>query len=176
MKTLITILATAATVFALALTGAAGADSLSYINSARADNGLPTLQYSGPLAAQADKHAAEMAEANDLYHSGLETGAAEIVGKGASFASIHDAFMASSAHRATLLGDFSHAGVGMAQSSTGVLYVAVVFDGTATPATTTTTTSTTTTLPTPQADPAPERASAPERTVSQPDTDHDCLE
>lgn len=166
MKTLTTILATVATVFALALTGFAGADSLTYVNAARADHGLAAVQHSGSLAAYADQHVKAMAEAGEIYHSGLEVGAAEIVGRGASAKSIHDAFMASPAHRSALLGDFSHAGAASVESSTGVLYVAIVFDGTATPATTTTTTTTTTTLPTPQDDPAPSRASAPGRTTT----------
>lgn len=176
MKTLTTILTSAATVLALALTGFASADSLTYVNAARADHGLASVQHSGSLASQADQHVQEMAEANDLYHSELEVGSAEIVGRGANAKSIHDAFMDSPPHRATLLGDFSHAGAAIAESSTGVLYVAIVFDGTATPATTTTTDPTTTTLPTPQPDPARTHTSAPEGTDLQTDTEHDCLE
>jgi hypothetical protein len=146
VKTLSWALAVVLVLF-LALSASAGGDSLDYINAER----TVSLQRDSGLASYAQSHAEAMAAAGKIYHSSLPVGTAEIVGRGGTFASIHEAFMASPSHRATLLGDFGRAGTG-STTRDGVLYVVVIFDG-KTPTTTTTTevkpstTTTTTSIP-----------------------------
>jgi uncharacterized protein YkwD len=51
----------------------------------------------------------------------------ENVGVGWSVSSLHDAFMASTGHRANILGDFNRAGVGVVREPSGKIWVTVVF-------------------------------------------------
>lgn len=141
----------------IGLSASAGADSgteqgfLSAINSTRSSNGLGPLTMDGGLQAHARKHTADMIAAGNLFHStSAELQAAagsgwsklgENVGRGGSVSSLHQAFMNSSGHRANILGDYNYVGIGT-DTSSGVLYVTVVFmkkGSTAPPPTTTTT-------------------------------------
>jgi hypothetical protein len=146
----------------------AGADSgseqsfLSAINSTRGANGLAPLQMDGGLRAHARKHTADMIAAGNIFHSSSAElqGAAgsgwsklgENVGRGGTVSSLHQAFLDSPAHKANILGDYNYVGIGT-DTSSGVLYVTVVFmkkgSGSSSPAPTTTTpkTTTTTTIP-----------------------------
>lgn len=146
----------------IGLGAAAGADSgseqsfLSAINSTRSSSGLGSLTMDGGLQSHARRHTADMISKGDLFHSSsgaLESAAGsgwsklgENVGRGGSVSSLHQAFLDSSSHRANILGDYTHAGVGT-DTSDGVLYVTVVFmkKGETTPETTTTTEAPTTT-------------------------------
>ena len=141
----------------------AGADSasegafLAKINAERAAQGLGALSGDGSLRSHARNHTQDMIEAGEIFHStSAELQAAggsgweklgENVGRGGSVNSLHSAFMASSGHRANILGDYNKAGIGV-DVSEGVMYVTVVFmkkGGSSNPTTTTTTATPTTT-------------------------------
>ncbi|HET8739508.1 MAG TPA: CAP domain-containing protein [Acidimicrobiia bacterium] len=153
-----------ATLLTMGLGASAAADSgaeqgfLSAINSSRSSAGLGPLKMDGGLQGHARKHTADMIAAGEIFHSSsgeLQAAAGggwsklgENVGRGGTVSSLHQAFMNSSGHRANILGDYTHVGIG-AESSSGVLYVTVVFmkKGSSAPATTTTTAAPTTTAP-----------------------------
>ena len=107
----------------------------SLINTTRTANGLATLQSDSGLRAHAQYHAERMAAEGRIYHSSaaeLRSAAGafeklgENVGRGGSAESLHQAFMNSSGHRANILGDYTHMGIGAAEAD-GIIYVAVVF-------------------------------------------------
>lgn len=165
----------------MGLSASAGADTgteqgfLSAINSSRSASGLGPLTMDGGLQAHARIHTADMIAADAIFHStSAELQAAagsgwsklgENVGRGGTVSSLHQAFMDSPGHKANILGDYNYVGIGT-DTSSGVLYVTVVFmkKGSTSPPTTTapattapkstettsppnTTTTTTTTLP-----------------------------
>jgi hypothetical protein len=125
--------------FALAPAAAADteteAEFLSKINETRAANGLYALAIEDALRSHARTHTEDMVEAGEIYHSTEAeliaaggtgwTGIAENVGRGQSTTSLHNAFMASPAHRANILGDYNYVGIGT-DTSGGYLYVTVV--------------------------------------------------
>ncbi len=138
------------------------------INGERAGSGLNTLCTHGDLTAFARNHTADMIEAGSIFHSSNLGSAAsgwtamgENVGMGPNVSVLHSAFMSSSGHRANILGDYTHIGVGIDLAADGTMFVTVVFmkaspcggttTTTAPPATTTTTaapaTTTTTAAP-----------------------------
>lgn len=104
-------------------------------NAARASAGLPLYQYAGDLASVAQGQAERMAARSDVYHNpnlGSEVPnwkkAGENVGAGDDPDQIHDAFMASSGHRANILSaTYTELGIGTAIGGDGRLYVAEVF-------------------------------------------------
>jgi uncharacterized protein YkwD len=112
------------------------AEFLSMINETRAANGRAALEIDDALRSHARIHTDDMVEAGEIYHSSeaeLTTaagtgwsGIAENVGKGGSPTSLHDAFMASPAHKANILGDYNYVGIGI-DNSGGHVYVTVVF-------------------------------------------------
>lgn len=120
----------------------AGADStseagfLAEINASRAAGGLVPLSVDGGLRSHARVHTQDMIDAGSIFHStSAELKAAggsgwtklgENVGKGGSVGSLHAAFMASSGHRANILGDYNYVGIGTGTTD-GILYVTVVF-------------------------------------------------
>ncbi|MGD2102575.1 MAG: CAP domain-containing protein [Acidimicrobiia bacterium] len=147
----------------IGLSASAGADSgseqafLSAINSTRSSNGLGSLQMDGGLRAHARNHTADMIAAGNIFHSSsgeLQAAAGsgwsklgENVGRGGSVSSLHNAFLDSPSHKANILGDYNYVGIGT-DTSSGVLYVTVVFmkkGGEPTPSPTTTAPSPTTT-------------------------------
>lgn len=169
----------------VALAGPSEGNLLSKINAERSARGLPSLSSHGTLTAHARSHSAAMAASDSTYHSssatlkGLVSGWSKIgenVGRGPNAAALHAAFMGSSGHKANILGDYTHAGVGTAVDDAGILYVTVVFmklagaaptttTTTTAPPTTTTTAAPTTTAPAAQPATAP-TTTAPPRSVS----------
>ncbi len=172
---LATALLLSTTVVATAASASSSDESgfVSAMNSARASEGLPALTVDGTLRSYARSHTADMIEAGTIFHStsaqlsSITTGWSRIgenVGMGPSVSVIHQAFMASSGHKANILGDFNYVGVGADWSGDGTLYVTVIFMKKNAPATTTTTTApptTTTTTPAPQPAPPPKSEPKP---------------
>jgi uncharacterized protein YkwD len=74
-----------------------------------------------------------MATSGDLSHSNIGSllgewsSVGENVGYGGSVGGIFDALVASSGHRANILGDFTHVGVGAYRDAGGTLWTAHVF-------------------------------------------------
>ena len=136
-----TSLALVVTVFVLGAATArpAGASSTesavtSKINSARANHGRHRLATRSDLVAVARGQARRMAARNVLYHNPSLAQqvrnyrwVGENVGYGPSVALVHNAFMASSGHKANLLDrDYTEVGVGAVWAN-GRLWIAEVF-------------------------------------------------
>lgn len=145
-----------------ALAGPGEGDMLAKINASRASAGLPALASHGSLVAHARSHSIAMADSDSIWHSSNATlkslvsgweRIGENVGRGPNVSVLHTAFMNSSGHRANIMGDFTHAGVGTYVTDAGMMYVTVVFVKLAGASPTTTTapapTTTTTVAPTP---------------------------
>jgi hypothetical protein len=136
----------------LALPAQAGAegDFLSKINASRSAAGLAPVSMHSDLVPDARNHSAEMMAAGQIFHSsnlgsvasGWEA-LAENVGAGPSVASLHTAFMNSAGHRANILGNYNHVGVGVVTEG-DLIWVTVIFmrKGSVPEPTTTTTTTT----------------------------------
>lgn len=156
---------------------AASEDSLlSKLNTARTSRGLAALESHWDLADDAEAHSRRMMESDNLHHNpnlaGVTTGwvaLGENVGVGPSATSIHAAFMDSSSHRANILGDFTHVGIGAVRESDSKLWVTVVFmkAKSSAPTTTTTTTAPPTTTTTTAA-PATTTTAVPPTTTTAP--------
>ena len=122
------------------------------MNADRAAYGLRTLPTHGSLNAKAQAWAEKIARDGRLSHSTLSASVpscwrslGENVGYGTSAASVQDAYMNSSGHRANILGDFTRVGVGVTVTG-GKMWVTEDFGkypNDPVPSTTTTTTSTT---------------------------------
>lgn len=110
-------------------------ESFRLLNETRQRHGLDTLSSNEQLNAKAQAWARSMAERQAISHSVLSEGApsgwrvlAENVGVGPSPARVNDGFLASTAHRAAMLGAaYSQVGIGVARGSDGRYYVAHVF-------------------------------------------------
>jgi len=151
----------------LALPAYAGAEGtfVAKINASRAAAGLAPLQTHGDLIDDARSWSNHMMSSGNISHNpnlGSVTsgwiGLGENVGVGPNPDVLHQAFMESSGHRANILGDYTHVGVGVVVESETKMWVTVVFMKA--PVTTTTTTTqpppqTTTTTQPPAAAPAP---------------------
>lgn len=118
---------------------------LSQINASRSAAGLPALAVDSSLRSYARSHSQFMADGNcppksdgspaSICHSTSEqlkaaagTGWSKLgenVGRG-NAATLHDAFMNSSGHRANILGDYNYVGIGTVYAN-GSTYVTVVF-------------------------------------------------
>jgi hypothetical protein len=111
------------------------AQVLALLNDERAKKGKPALVLFWDLEDDARRHSATMKKDDHLHHN-PELGSAtkpeywtklgENVGRGGSVQALHDAFMASAGHRANILGDFSHVGIGVTADAQQ-LWVTVVF-------------------------------------------------
>ena len=108
-------------------------DVASRLNGARQASGLSPLSRSSDLDAVAQAWAQTMAADGRLWHNpnlssavGGWSAIAENVGMGGSAAVVHEALMASSGHRANILGRYSQVGVGMAAGG-GSVWVVQVF-------------------------------------------------
>jgi uncharacterized protein YkwD len=105
----------------------------SSINSYRSSNGLPALSRSGSLDSYARNWALQLVENGSLSHSNIGSllgewsAVAENVGYGGSVGGVFEALVGSSGHRANMLGDYSHIGVGVYRDSDGTLWTAHVF-------------------------------------------------
>lgn len=108
-------------------------DFASKINSYRSANGMASLKRDSSLNSYARSWAKKMAQSGKLSHSNIASllppwsSAGENVGTGGSVSSIFGALKASSGHRANMLGDFTHFGVGVFRDANGVLWTAHVF-------------------------------------------------
>lgn len=190
---LILALFTAGWITAASASPADESSMIGLINGERSAQGLNTLCGHGDLTAFARGHTADMIAAGSIFHSSNLGSAAtgwtamgENVGMGPNVSVLHGAFMNSSGHRANILGDYTHIGVGIDLASDGTMFVTVVFmkasacgasptttttappattTTTAPPATTTTTAppATTTTVAATTPDTGPRTASAPVR-------------
>jgi uncharacterized protein YkwD len=108
---------------------------VSRTNSARSSHGLAGYAVRYDLTSVARRQAARMASSRSIYHNpnlGSEVGnwraLAENVGKGGDVASIHNAFMGSSSHRANILSTtYTEVGIGTARGNDGQIYVSEVF-------------------------------------------------
>ncbi|MGH2725502.1 MAG: CAP domain-containing protein [Actinomycetota bacterium] len=108
------------------------------INKARASAGRAPLVLSGSLSKLARKHSAAMAAKGTIYHNPKLASwlspytwkvAGENVGMGGSILSIHNAFMASTGHRANNLSKaYKKVGVGVVWKGK-YAYVTVIFLG-----------------------------------------------
>lgn len=111
----------------------AESDFASRINSYRSANGEPALKRDGSLDSYARSWAKKLAQSGSLSHSNIGSlippwsAVGENVGKGGSVQGIFDALKASSGHRANMVGDFTHVGVGVWRDADGVLWTAHVF-------------------------------------------------
>jgi len=125
------------------------AQFVTLMNQSRAQAGLAPLAVSADLVTGARRHTAAMIPTGTIFHStAAELGSVttgwlvmgENVGKGPNPQVLHDAFMQSPSHRANILGDFDHVGVGVGLDDGGKLYVTVMFMKSISSPTTTTTT------------------------------------
>ena len=124
---------------ALALADSPEQNLLESTNDSRAATGLPALAWNPDLADDAEAQAKRMADSDQLYHTedlaSVTTGwtrLGENVGFGASVGVVHDAFMASSGHRANVLGEWDSIGVGVAVDGS-LVWVSVIFMESASP-------------------------------------------
>jgi hypothetical protein len=103
---------------------AAETEILRLLNEERAAHGLSTLRLSNQQHRKAREHSQTMRTQDRLHHpdrltaeiypSNAWAGMAENAARARSAQGAHDAFMASAPHRANLLGDWTHASVGVA--------------------------------------------------------------
>jgi uncharacterized protein YkwD len=107
---------------------------LSRINNSRASAGLAPLERYGGITDDARAQAERMRAEQRVFHNtnlagstNVWQGLGENVGVGMEVGELHDAFMASSGHRANILGDFNYVGIGAATDDNGLLWVSVIF-------------------------------------------------
>jgi len=139
LRRLVTLLAALTIMmFGLAVSPASAAspegEVLSLINAERVVAGLAPLRLNVDLADDAEAQSRRMMERGALFHNPnlgtVTTGWDELnenVGVGGTVASLHAAFMASSSHRANILGNYDYVGVGVAAESDSKIWVTVVF-------------------------------------------------
>lgn len=139
----------------LAAPAFAGAETsmVNKINDARASAGKPPLAVYWDLTDDARAHAQRMAVDGTLSPIPNITSVttdwdvlAQIVGAGPSVSLLFDGFMASSAHRSMILGNFNYVGVGAKTDDAGTIWMAIILmrgpDDLLDPPDTTTTTTT----------------------------------
>jgi uncharacterized protein YkwD len=111
----------------------AESDFASKINTYRSGNGMASLKRDSSLNSYARSWAKKIAQNGGLSHSNIASllppwsAAGENVGTGGSVQAIFDALKASSGHRANMLGDFTHFGVGVWRDDNGVIWTSHVF-------------------------------------------------
>lgn len=100
------------------------------INTVRAQRGLAPLQVDTALADAARAWSADMAARRTLSHSrtlastpGSWTAIAENVGYGPHPPTIMDYFLSSPSHRANILGNYTHMGIGVVVDRGGTVWV-----------------------------------------------------
>jgi uncharacterized protein YkwD len=114
-----------------------GSSVVEAINAARASEGLPALAEDDSLARLATSWAASMASSSDMEHGDFadriasiypNTAAAENIAEGQPDAtSVVAAWMDDEPHRANILGDYNHLGVGTDRDEGGSVYWCVDF-------------------------------------------------
>ncbi|HEV3472696.1 MAG TPA: CAP domain-containing protein [Actinomycetota bacterium] len=115
------------------------------INSERVERNLGKLSLDPELSKAARVHTREMVRREELYHTPSDKlrnrvtnwiVLGENVGVGGSVSSLHDAFMASPAHRDNVLhAAYQHVGIGTKKAD-GRLWVTVIFEAVTDPGTT----------------------------------------
>lgn len=110
------------------------ADFYGRINALRSGNGLAALARNGQLDSYARDWAKWMGTNSTLKHSSYPSqlvppwnSAGETVGKGGSVSSLFDAFKSSGGHRAIILGNFTHVGIGAWVDGNGTIWTAHLF-------------------------------------------------
>jgi len=122
---------------------AAAQDVLALVNAERRARGLAPMVLDGRLQSIAQSHSVDQAARRTMSHTGGDgstlrvrmdrsgfpwRSAGENVAYGYSTSTaVMNGWMNSSGHRANILGSFTHLGVGLAYSSTGVPYWTQVF-------------------------------------------------
>lgn len=113
--------------------GSAENEFASSINSYRSSNGLTALSRSGSLDSYARSWAQQMAASGELTHSnfgsllGQWSSVGENIGVGYSVSSLFGAFVDSTRHEETMVGEFTHVGIGVYQDADGALWTTHVF-------------------------------------------------
>lgn len=113
--------------------GSAENEFASRINSYRSSNGLAALSRNGSLDSYARSWAQQMAASGELDHSKIESllgqwsSVGENIGVGYSVDSLFGAFVDSTRHQETMVGDFTHVGIGVYQDAEGALWTTHVF-------------------------------------------------
>jgi uncharacterized protein YkwD len=105
------------------------------INTTRGNQRLRGLEMDAVFAARAQRWAQELARCRCLKHRSGAYGAtdpwyaaAENVGRGWSFAQVHNAFLGSPPHRENMLTRrFTHVGTGVARAANGEIFVVQAF-------------------------------------------------
>lgn len=115
------------------------------INAERASRNLGKLSLDPEISKAARVHTREMVRRSELYHTPSDKlrrrvtnwiVLGENVGVGGSVSSLHDAFMASPAHRDNVLeATYQHVGIGTKKAD-GRLWVTVIFEAVSDPGTT----------------------------------------
>ncbi len=110
------------------------AEMLDLINGARAREGLPALVPSPELQGAAEAQTDRQIAAGELFHTPDLASVAtdwqalgENVGFGPNMVRLHDAFMASSGHRANVLGNYNQVAISAKQDEIGRFYITVIF-------------------------------------------------
>ncbi len=125
--------ATTTTTQAGGFVGSAENEFASRINSYRSSNGLAGLSRNGSLDSYARSWAQQMAASGELNHSnigsllGQWSSVGENIGVGYSVDSLFGAFVDSTRHEETMVGDFTHVGIGVYQDADGALWTTHVF-------------------------------------------------
>ena len=110
-------------------------DFASLINGLRSSNGQSALSRDGSLDAEARAWSKAMAADGDISHSNLGrflppwSTAGENVGAGGSVTGLFGALADSAGHRANMLGNFTHFGIGVWVDSSGQIWTTHVFAG-----------------------------------------------
>ncbi len=107
---------------------------LSRINASRAAAGKAPLETYWDLTDDANAHTNRMVSEGRVYHNpslssvtGVWQALGENVGVGLDANQLHDEFMASSGHRANILGDYNYVGIGTAVDESGLIWATVIF-------------------------------------------------
>lgn len=114
--------------------GSAENEFASSINSYRSSNGLASLSRNGSLDSYARSWAKQMAALGGITHSenldsllGQWASVGENIGVGYSVGSLFDAFVDSDRHESTIVGKFTHMGIGVYQDADGAMWTTHVF-------------------------------------------------
>lgn len=107
---------------------------LSRINASRAAAGLSPVEIYWDLTDNARAHTSAMINKGSIYHNpnlggvtGVWHALGENVGVGFDANQLHDAFMASSGHRANILGNYNYVGIGAQAGADGLVWATVIF-------------------------------------------------
>ena len=106
------------------------------INNSRSNHGVGNLSLDKQLSRVARRHTWEMKDKRTLYHTPSSTlrwrvtnwnRLGENVGYGGDVDSLHQAFMDSPSHRANVLGNYRHVGIGVKKDG-DIMWVTIIFE------------------------------------------------